>query len=113
MKARYRLFRRGTTFYAEDIESGKQESLRTKDATEAARLLAARNEVHAQPQFCLQLARTYLLGGDPQIASRTWADVMREAALLKTGQTKLRWERAVQQTPFDLIRHLVLIETRA
>ncbi|MCZ7640443.1 MAG: hypothetical protein M5U12_32935 [Verrucomicrobia bacterium] len=45
MKHRYRLFRRGWgTYYCEDRQTGKQETLRTRDKAEAYRLVAARNE---------------------------------------------------------------------
>ena len=45
MKQRYRVFRRGWgTYYVEDIETKKQESLHTCDKAEAYRLVDARNE---------------------------------------------------------------------
>jgi hypothetical protein len=44
MKAKYRLFRRGKIFYAENANTGKQESLHTSDTLEAKRLIAAKNE---------------------------------------------------------------------
>ena len=36
-----------------------------------------------------------------------------EAARLKEGSSKLRWERAMAQKPFDTIRNLPIIDTRA
>jgi hypothetical protein len=60
MKQRYRMFPRGSVFYAEDTTTGKQESLKTKDRTEARRLLAAKNEAHVQPALNLHIARAYL-----------------------------------------------------
>jgi hypothetical protein len=113
MKARYRLFRRVKTFYFEDSETGKQGTLRTKDPTEAHRLLAAKNESQNQPRLNMQLARTYLLGADPRISTRTWADVMVEAGRLKQGNSLSRWQGAMQQEPFDTIRDLPLFDTRA
>jgi hypothetical protein len=57
MKQRYRVFRRGWgTYYVEDIETKKQESLHTRDKAEAYRLVAARNETDTAPAFSLQLA---------------------------------------------------------
>ena len=46
MKRRFILYRRklGGTFYVEDTETRKQESLGTKDRAEATSLLNARNE---------------------------------------------------------------------
>jgi hypothetical protein len=42
MKAKYRLFRRGKIFYAENATTGKQQSLHTSDTQEAKRLIAAK-----------------------------------------------------------------------
>jgi len=42
MKRRFRLFRRGNYFWSHDGESGKQETLRTKDKATALRLLHTR-----------------------------------------------------------------------
>jgi hypothetical protein len=53
MKNRYRLYRRrmGGVFYVHDSETGKQESLGTRDRAEATTLLNARNESVRQPQL--------------------------------------------------------------
>ena len=60
MKQRYRVFRRGWgTYYVEDFETKKQESLHTREKAEAYRLVAARNETDTAPAFSLQLARVY------------------------------------------------------
>ena len=63
MNHRYRVFRRDWgTYYCEDLQTGKQESLRTRDKPEAYRLVAARNEVERQPAFALHLAGLYWNG---------------------------------------------------
>ena len=59
MKTKYTLFRRGEVFYMQDSKTGRQTSLRTKDETEARRLLDARNEALRQPVLNLHLARAY------------------------------------------------------
>ena len=42
MKDRFRLFRRGWgTYYVEDVESGKQQTLQTTDKREAQRMVHA------------------------------------------------------------------------
>ena len=66
MKRRFILYRRklGGTFYVEDTETRKQESLGTKDRAEATSLLNARNESVRQPQLNLQIAKAYLAGTD-------------------------------------------------
>ena len=50
-KNKYRMFLRGTVFWIQDNETGKQETLRTKDRTEAERLFNSKNEAHRHPTF--------------------------------------------------------------
>ncbi len=57
MKTKYTLFRRGGIYYSQDAATGQQKSLRTRDETEALKLINARNEAHRQPVLNLQLAR--------------------------------------------------------
>ena len=115
MKARFRLYRRKTSgrFYIHDGLTGKQESLGTSDRTEARRLLHARNEAEQQPAVNLQIARAYLTASDPHVATRDWQFVMNESAKLKTGPTKERWERAMKDKAFDVIRQTPLLQTRS
>lgn len=63
-------------FYCQDSETGKQTSLHTRDESEATTLLHAKNEAHRQPAINRQIARAYLTACDPEIATRTWQDVM-------------------------------------
>ena len=107
------MFQRGPVFYAEDTTTGTQESLKTKDRSEARRLLAAKNEAHVQPALNLQIARAYLSATDPQMRTRTWQQVMETMALAKTGDTLVRWSRAIKDAAFDGLRNLPLLETRA
>jgi len=60
----------------------------------------------------LQIARAYLAASDPQIATRDWQFVMDELVKLKKDQTQDRWQTAIKDKAFDLIRHLPLLETR-
>jgi integrase len=114
MKLKFRIFQRSSGIYfIEDRETGNQESLRTRDKTEASRLLHARNEAEQQPQLNLQIARAYLLGADPGVRTRTWQAVMDELEKGKTGATLERWIRAMQDKAFASIRDKVLLETRA
>ena len=113
MSQRYRVFRRGWgTFYCQDLTTGKQDSLRTRDRTEAHRLVAARNEGDQVPAFSLQLARVYWQAGDPAAAKRTWQTVMDEVLKHKTDSTRERWVVAIKDGAFDVIRDLVVLETR-
>lgn len=114
MKERFRLYRRKASgkFYIQDGVTGKQESLGTSDRMEAGRLLHARNEAEHQPAVNMQIARAYLTASDPKVATRRWQFVMDEAAKLKTGPTKERWERAMKDEAFDSIRQMPVLETR-
>jgi integrase len=114
MKLRYRLFRKKTgIFFLEDRFNKKQESLKTRDRTEASRLLNARNEAQQNPAINLQIARAYLMASDPLVAKRTWQDVLTAIIQLKQGPTRERWERASKEKALDRIRNVRLIETQA
>lgn len=114
VKRRYRLYRRARgVFYCLDAETGKRESLKTKDSVEAQRLVDARNEAGRNPYLNLQLARVYLSAADPVIGARTWADVMKEIVETKHGENQRRWSVAVKDKAFDSIRTLPIVETRA
>jgi integrase len=113
MKSRYILFKRGGVFYSEDTTTRKQTSLRTKDEAEAVILLNAKNESFRQPVLNLQIARTYLTACDPAMSARTWQHVMEQVLSTKKGTTQERWQTAIRDKAFDLIRHRKLIETAA
>jgi len=113
MRKTYRMFLRGEIFWCQHNATGKQETLRTKDRATAERLLHAKNEAHQQPIINLQIARAYLLVGDPESATRTWQYVMNEIVKLKRGQTLARWLVAIKDKALDGIRDLPLLETRA
>ena len=91
------MFLRGTVYWCQDNETGKQESLRTKDRAEAERLFNAKNEAHQQPIINLQIARAYLMVGDPEVSTRTWRFVLGEIVKQKHGETQRRW-RTVMKT---------------
>src|SRR5437667_3716906 len=114
MKQRYRVFLRPWgTYYFEDLVTGKQETLKTRDKNEAFRLVAAKNENEEAPAFSLHLARVYWKAGDPAGATRTWQYVMDEIPKLKKGNTRRRWETAIKDKAFKSIRSLVVLETQA
>jgi integrase len=114
MKQRYHLFRRENgIYYSLDVDTGKRESLQTTDVEEGRRLLNTKNEACRQPAMNLQIARVYLSHSDPSYSTRTWQHVMDEMARQKKGETQKRWERAMKEKPFDLIRNKVIIETKS
>lgn len=114
MKARYSLVcrgHRGGTFYCYDSVTKKRESLETKSAGDAARLVAVKNEAIEHVQMNLQIAQVYLQHSNPSIAKRTWQEVMDEMTPLKSGATQARWKSAMRDGAFDLIRNRKLVET--
>ena len=114
MKQRYRVFLRPWgTYYFEDLVTGKQETLKTRDKNEAFRLVAAKNENANAPAFSLHLARVYWKAGDPAGATRTWQHVMDEIPKLKKGNTRQRWLTAIKDKALDSIRNMVVLETQA
>src|SRR6185436_12874656 len=114
MKERYRLFlRRKSVYYAFDTTTNQKQSLDTKNPAEAKRLVMSLNEAGKQPAMNLRLARVYLQHSDPAFSSRTWQNVMDEATKTKRGPAQARWMRGMKQKPFDRIRSLPVIETRA
>ena len=115
MKRRFILYRRklGGTFYVEDTQTRKQESLGTKNRAEALSLLNARNESVRQPQLNLQIAKAYLAGTDSGVATRTWQQALDAIVETKSGSTQDRWRRAAKETALDSIRNRVILETQA
>ncbi len=114
MKQRYRVFLRPWgVYYCEDLVTGKQETLKTRQKDEAFRLVAARNENEEAPAFSLHLARVYWKAGDPAGASRTWQHVMDEIPKLKKGNTRSRWLTAIKDKAMDSVRNMVVLETHA
>ena len=113
MKQAFGLVRRPWgVFYLKNKTTGVQTSLKTNDKHEAQRILQAHNESESQPHFNLSLARVYLNGADPKLATRTWQDVMDDIVAKKKDETKHRWETAIKDKNFDCIRNLSVCETR-
>ncbi len=111
MNQRFIKFQRNGIYYCEDKSTGRQTSLRTKDESEAVRLLNAKNEAVLQPAMNLQIAQVYLQHGDPAMSARTWQHVMEQIISTKTDNTRERWQYASRDKAFDLIRHRKLVET--
>jgi integrase len=113
MKQTFGLIRRPWgVFYIKNKMTGEQKSLKTSDKFEAQRILQAHNESENQPHFNLSLARVYLNGADPKLATRTWQEVMENIVAKKTDETRRRWEVAIKDRNFDCIRNLPVAETR-
>jgi integrase len=121
MKNKYRMFLRGKdkknpkngVWWCQNNETGKQESLKTKDKTEAIGLLGIRNQPYRFTAFNLQLARTHWQMSNPELIRRTWQGLMDSVIQTKPGRTRIRYERASKDKAFDSIRNAVVIETTA
>lgn len=113
MKQTFGLIRRPWgVYYLKNKSTGEQTSLKTKDKAEAQRTLQAHNESESQPHFNLSLARVYLNGADPKLATRTWQEVMEHIVGKKADETRRRWEVAIKDKNLDCIRNLPVMETR-
>jgi integrase len=115
MKTRYRLIRRGhrgSRFYGVDTQTGRRFSLGTANEEEASQIVLAKNQALRQPELNLRIAQAYLAGADPHMTKRTWAELMAEYARTKSEKNRLRYERAIKEKAFDLIRGRPLIDTR-
>jgi integrase len=118
MSNRYRIYIRGKhsggkVWWIEDNQTGERESLRTKNKQDAQAILLLRNRPCELAAHHAQIARTHLLLSNPQDANRTWQYVMDAAAVKKTGNTKIRWERACSSKPFSHIRNLIVANTNS
>ncbi len=113
MKKIYRMFRRGSRYYVEHVETRQQTSLGTSNEAEALRLWAARNESAQSPALNLALARTYLSAHDQRMIERAWSGVMVEMVSRSKPKSRPRYERAMRDAALDSIRDRKLIETTA
>jgi integrase len=113
MKQVFGLIRRPWgVYYIKNKATGEQKSIKTSDKAEAQRILQAHNESESQPHFNLSLARVYLNGADPKLATRTWQEVMENIVAKKEDETRRRWDVAIKDKNFDCIRNLSVAETR-
>lgn len=110
----FRLGRSGY-YYLENCETGVQESLRTKDKREAAKLLTAANDKRQAADLNLGLAKTYLNHADPTAASRLWDMVIKDFCTRSeiADSTRKRYEREFQRDVYDVIRQKSLATTNA
>jgi hypothetical protein len=97
----------------EDRQTHRQESLRTKDKSEAARLLNAKDEARENPLLNRQIARTYLAAVDPDIVKRCWRYTLEELIKTKFDENARRWRIFSKDRAIFPILDLPLIETRA
>ena len=111
MKQRFWLFKRGSVFYLQDSETGKKDSLGTRDPKQAERLRAARNEAVEKPLLGLTPGRAYLSAYDPNLVERKWQQVMEEFCKHGRLSSRERCERAFKSAPFAKLRSKKIVET--
>ncbi len=113
MKNRYWLYRRNGVFYLQDAQTRQRESLHTTNRKEAERLRDARNQVSERPNLGIAMAKAYLTAHDPQIAVRTWQNVLDEFSRRGKPQTQEHRRVVASRKHFDLIRNQKVLETTA
>jgi integrase len=113
MKNRYRIVHRGDRgFYFVDTETGKRESLHTKDRDAAEQIVLAKNQALRQPSLNLQIAKAYLAGTDNGVNTRTWNDALEALTNTKLAVNKDRWLRVAKDPALKPLLPLVIVETK-
>lgn len=87
--------------------------MHTSDRAVAARLVNAKNDAASLPGFNRELGRTYMSAADPEMANRTWKDVMDIILAEKTGPSRQRWYNASRDKALVPLWNLRIVETRA
>ena len=113
MKPKFWLCKRNHVFYSIDSETDRRESLHTRDAAEAERIIRAKNDSIVLPTINVAIAKAYLAGTDPKLVERTWDFVMQEFCAVRKDSTRLRRERAIRSKAFNTIRNKRLVQTTA
>src|SRR5215831_1240523 len=99
LRKKYRMYRRNGVYYIQNNDTGKQESLATKDRATAEQKFNAKNDAVRQPMLNLEIARTYLRASDPEICTRTWQYVMDK--IVEQKEATIRELQRVNDTSAD------------
>jgi integrase len=111
-KRKFRLYKRANgVFYIQNNHTGEQRSLKTTDEEQAKEFLGLENRREESAIVNLEIGKVYLRAADPLAAKRTWQTVMDAMAGNGTESTRLRYDRAMKSTAFDIIRNKPLPET--
>jgi integrase len=112
----YRLYRRSNgAFYAQNRQTGKQLSLKTKDRVQAGLQLTALNESARDAVISRDVGMTYLFHSDPDAKTRTWAIVCDQMLTTKSAnpENHRRWSVAFRDKAIVPLRALKVVDTRA
>ncbi len=107
------MYRRGQTFYAQCSQTGKQQSLKTKDEEAAKEILAGMNGAVKAPQIQREVALATLAVCDPASRHRTWENVFDAYAATGEPQTRERKLREFKSKHYSHIRDKALVDTVA
>jgi hypothetical protein len=114
MQDRYWLYQRENgVFYLQDKITCKQQSLKTRNAVAANRLLAGKNQSVELPMLNRSMAKTYLAAKSPELMERTWADVIAQYVNAGVPESRDRKERAFRSQPFMRLLKVKLLDTEA
>ncbi len=110
----YRMYRRKNgIYYAENVQTKRQISLRTRDLADAKVMLVAKNESARDSRISREVGFAYLSCADPQAKTRTWRWVIDQLVGAKAGETRIRWETARHDPALRPIQEMVVVDTRA
>jgi integrase len=114
MKNRYGYFQRANgVYYALDLVSQRQTSLKTRIEDKAKRLVAAKNQASDTPMLNRAMAKVYASASSPELMERKWQEVMDAYAAKSVETTRSRVARAFRSEPFRVIARIKVNETDA
>jgi hypothetical protein len=111
MKQRFWLFKRGSVFYLQDSETGRKDSLGTRDPKQAKRLRTAKNEAAEKPLLGLTLGKACLSAYDPKLVERKWSQVMDEFGQRGRDSSRARYARALKSSALATLREKKIVDT--
>ncbi len=112
MQNRYGYFQRANgVYYALDLVSQRQTSLKTREEAEAKRLIAAKNQAADTPQLNRAMAKVYASAASPQLMERTWREVIDAYVNKSVPTTRPRVARAFRSEPFKVLGRIKVNET--
>ena len=114
MQNRYGYFQRANgVYYALDLVSQRQTSLKTREEAEAKRLIAAKNQAADTPMLNRAMAKVYASASSPELMERKWREVMDAYSAKSVETTRPRVARAFRSEPYRVIARIKVNETDA
>jgi hypothetical protein len=114
MQNRYGYFQRANgVYYALDLQTQRQSSLKTRVEDEAQRLIAAKNQATGTLQLNRAMAKVYASASWPELMERKWQAAMDAYVLKSVPTTRPRVARAFRSKPFKVLARIKVYETDA